>query len=166
MISLRGLYHGIILDHSKEPQNRRVIADANYKGERHGPLCGDKLTVFLKIKDGIIKDTAFEGTGCAITVASSSMMTVALKGRTLVEARCLFDGIYHMITDTVTAPHPELGLLEVLAGVRQFPARIECAMLAWHALQLALSDQSSKALATHRFEGQKPQVQQTSLQVS
>ena len=137
---LRWLYQGAILDHCKRPRNRHVLADANCKAEGHGPLCGDQVTVYLKIEADIIKDAAFEGTGCAITMAASSLMTEALKGKRVTEITRLSDGFHHMVTDAVATPHPELGKLEMLAGVREFPARVECAMLAWHTLHAALDD--------------------------
>jgi nitrogen fixation NifU-like protein len=106
-------------------------------------LCGDQLTVYLKIVDGVVEDLSFEGLGCAISTASASLMTEAVKGKKVEQVQHMFEGFHHMITDPTPAPHPELGKLEVLAGVREFPARVKCATLAWHTLHAALKDQQA-----------------------
>ena len=141
MNDLRELYQEVIFDHYRKPRNCHALGCANHKAEGYNPLCGDQVTVYLKVEDDIIQDLSFEGAGCAISTASASLMTEALKGRKVAEVEHLFDDFHHMVTDTETVPHPALGKLEVLAGVREFPARIKCATLAWHTLHAALKDQ-------------------------
>ena len=142
MSDLRDLYQETILDHTKRPRNKRAMADANRTADGHNRLCGDKLKLFVKVQDGRILDAAFEGSGCAISTASASMMTETLKGKTVVEAEAL----YHKFHDVLTGPPdetpdvPELGKLAVFAGVREFPVRVKCATLPWHTLQAALKD--------------------------
>jgi nitrogen fixation protein NifU and related proteins len=140
MSDLRELYQEMIFDHYKRPRNCHVLDNANHKAEGYNPLCGDRITIYLKVDDGVIKDVTFEGTGCAISTASASLMTEALKGKKVVDVEHLFEDFHHMVTDSETAAHPELGKLEVLAGVREFPARVKCATLAWHTLHAALKD--------------------------
>jgi len=137
---LRWLYQGVILDHCKRPRNRHVLADANRKAEGHGALCGDGVIVYLKIENEVIRDATFEGRGCAIAIASSSLMTEALKNKTITEAAHFLESFHHVVMDSVAASCPELGELEALAGVREFPARVECAMLPWQTLNIALKD--------------------------
>ncbi len=141
MNDLRELYQEVIFDHYRKPRNCHALGCANHKAEGYNPLCGDQVTVYLKVEDDIIQDLSFEGVGCAISTASASLMTEALKGRKVAEVEHLFDDFHHMVTDVETVPHPALGKLEVLAGVREFPARIKCATLAWHTLHAALKDQ-------------------------
>jgi nitrogen fixation NifU-like protein len=141
MSDLRELYQEVIFDHYKAPRNCHELADANHRAQGHNPLCGDTITVFLKIDDGVIKDATFTGNGCAISTASASLMTEALKGKKIAEVEPIFDDFHRMVTDATMAPHPGLGKLEVLAGVREFPVRVKCATLAWHTLQAALRDQ-------------------------
>lgn len=141
MNDLRELYQEVIFDHYRKPRNCHALVCANHKAEGYNPLCGDQVTVYLKVEDDIIQDLSFEGVGCAISTASASLMTEALKGRKVAEVEHLFDDFHHMVTDAETVPHPTLGKLEVLAGVREFPARIKCATLAWHTLHAALKDQ-------------------------
>lgn len=141
MNELRELYQEVIFDHYRKPRNYHALDCANHRAEGYNPLCGDQVTVYLKVADGVIEDVSFEGMGCAISTASASLMTEALKGRKVNEVEHLFDDFRHMVTDAASAPHPELGKLEVLAGVREFPARIKCATLAWHTLHAALRDQ-------------------------
>ena len=138
---LRELYQELIFDHYKRPRNCHALVGANHRAEGHNPLCGDRITVYLKVEDGIIRDVAFEGDGCAIATASASLMTEALKGKPVDEVAHLFEEFRGMVTEADTAPHPELGKLEVLAGVREFPARVKCATLAWHTLNAALKQQ-------------------------
>jgi nitrogen fixation NifU-like protein len=141
MNDLRELYQEVIFDHYKKPRNCHVLECANHKADGYNPLCGDQLTVYLKVANGVIEDLSFEGSGCAISTASASLMTEALKGKKIAEVEHLFDDFHQMVTDADAAPHPELGKLEALAGVREFPARVKCATLAWHTLHAALKDQ-------------------------
>jgi nitrogen fixation protein NifU and related proteins len=134
---LQDLYQEVILDHNKRPRNYRAIDDGQ-KAEGYNPLCGDRLTVYLRIGDGRIQDASFEGSGCAISKASASLMTDAVKGKTLEEAAELFERFQRMITRSPDEPVDDLGKLSVLAGVRQFPVRVKCASLAWHTLQSAV----------------------------
>jgi nitrogen fixation protein NifU and related proteins len=143
MGDLRDLYQEVIFDHYKRPRNFHKMAGADCCADGHNPLCGDRITVYLKVRDGIIEDVAFEGTGCAISTASASLMTEALKGRTTTEAEQMFAGFHTMVTQSDPEAHPELGKLEVLSGVREFPARVKCATLCWHTLNAALHKQSS-----------------------
>jgi len=135
---LRDLYQEVIFDHYKRPRNLGALGDPSHHAEGHNPLCGDRVTVYLKVEDGIVRDARFEGAGCAIATASASLMTDALKGRTLDEVETLFRGFHDLVTDEKANASPELGKLAVLAGVRQFPPRVKCATLAWHTLNAAL----------------------------
>jgi len=141
MSDLRELYQDVIFDHYKKPRNCHVLNCANHQAEGFNPLCGDQVTVYLKVDDGVITDLSFKGTGCAISTASASLMTEALKGKKVAEVEALFEDFRHMVTTPEHAPNPELGKLEVLAGVSEFPARVKCATLAWHTLQAALKEQ-------------------------
>ena len=143
MADLRELYQEVIFDHYKRPRNFHRLAGADCFAEGHNPLCGDRITVYLKTRDGVIEDISFEGSGCAISTASASLMTEVLKGRTLADAERLFAGFHAMVTDAEGASCPDLGKLEVLSGVREFPARVKCATLAWHTLNAALRHQAS-----------------------
>jgi nitrogen fixation NifU-like protein len=140
---LRELYQEVIVDHSRRPRNHRPIADATHRGEGYNPLCGDRATIFLTVQDGVIKDAAFEGSGCSISTASASMMTEALKGRTVDEAEALFQRFHGMVTgpSDEAGQHgslAELGKLAVFSGVCEFPARVKCASLPWHTFEAAL----------------------------
>ncbi len=136
---LDDLYQEVILDHNRRPRNFRVI-DEGRKAEGFNPLCGDRLTVYLKIKDGRIEDASFQGSGCAISKASASLMTDSVKGKTLKEADALFDRFHRMITRAPDDPvDDQLGKLSAFAGVRQFPVRVKCASLAWHTLHSAIA---------------------------
>ena len=141
---LRDLYQEVIFDHNRNPRNFRVIADANRQIDGFNPLCGDRLTLYLKIVDHVIVDASFQGAGCAISTASVSLMTEIIKGKTEAEAETLFKQ-FHEIT---TGDKPEaakleaIGKLAVLAGVREYPARVKCATLAWHTLDAALKNQA------------------------
>ncbi|HSD59638.1 MAG TPA: SUF system NifU family Fe-S cluster assembly protein [Burkholderiales bacterium] len=141
MADLRELYQEVIFDHSKRPRNFHPIVDATRKAQGHNPLCGDKLTVYLKLNGNVIEDVSFEGCGCAISTASASLMTESLKGKTVQEVQHLFEAFHHAVTDDQAAAHDELGKLQVLCGVREFPARVKCATLAWHTLQAALQNE-------------------------
>jgi nitrogen fixation NifU-like protein len=133
------LYQEIILDHSKRPRNCHPMEDANRKAEGYNPLCGDKLKLYLKMEDGIVKDVSFVGSGCAISTASASLMTESLKGKTREEAIALLDKFHELLT-TDSPVTNELGKLVVFCGVRDYPARVKCATLAWHTLKSALNN--------------------------
>jgi nitrogen fixation NifU-like protein len=146
MPDLRDLYQEVILDHYRQPRNFGRLAGANCSAEGFNPLCGDQLTLYLKLVDGVIEGVRFEGTGCAISTASASLMTEALKGKTKQEAQALFDGFHALLTgDHGADAAVPLGKLEVLSGVREFPLRVKCATLAWHALHAALHDENRPA---------------------
>lgn len=140
MSGLRDLYQEVILDHNKRPRNFRVLAASTHHADGHNPLCGDKVTVYLNIHDGIIQDIAFQGSGCAISTASASLMTEALKGKPVAEVEHLFEEFHDVVTGTAE-PSRALGKLAILAGVRDYPARVKCATLAWHTLRAALENQ-------------------------
>lgn len=136
---LRELYQEVILDHNRHPRNRGALAEANRSAEGHNPLCGDSVTVFLHTDGNLVSGVSFEGQGCAISTASASLMTEAVKGKTMEEAERIFREFQSMVTETGEAtPHPDLGDLEVLAGVREYPVRIKCATLPWHTLHAAM----------------------------
>jgi nitrogen fixation NifU-like protein len=144
MSELSELYQQVILDHNKKPRNFHKIESANHTAEGFNPLCGDQLTVYAQLEDGTLKDVSFEGSGCAISKAAASMMTVAVKGKTRQHAETLFNEFHRMVTgelDEETEPN-DLGHLKIFAGVREFPVRVKCASLAWHTLKAALNDQS------------------------
>jgi nitrogen fixation NifU-like protein len=141
MADLRELYQELILEHSKSPRNFRELAAANHKAEGYNPLCGDHFTVYLDIDEGgKIRDIGFQGSGCAISKASASMMTQSLKGKSREEAEKLFDRFYKLVTGHASAngDPAELGKLGVFSGVSEFPVRVKCATLAWHTLRAAL----------------------------
>ena len=135
---LRDLYQEVILDHNRRPRNFGVLPSANHQAEGYNPLCGDKVTVFLDMEDDRIRDVAFQGAGCAISTASASLMTEAFKGLSVEEVRTLFRGFHDLVTTGGAAGGPELGKLEAFAGVSEFPMRVKCATLAWHAAMAAL----------------------------
>jgi nitrogen fixation NifU-like protein len=134
---LQELYQEVILDHNRRPRNFRAL-DAGRKAEGFNPLCGDRITVYLNVDNGVITDVAFQGSGCAISKASASLMTESVKGKTVAEAQTLFERFQQMITAPAETPLESLGKLTVLAGVRQFPIRVKCASLAWHTLRAAV----------------------------
>ena len=140
MSDLRELYQSVILDHNKAPRNFRRPAAANRSAVGHNPLCGDQLSVFLTVEDGVVKDAAFEGSGCAISTASASLMTEGVKGRRVEEIDELFAGFHRLVTSDPATPAEDAGLgkLAVFGGVREFPVRVKCATLAWHTLRAAL----------------------------
>ena len=146
MDSLRELYQEVILDHNKRPRNFRTLDPCTHRADGHNPLCGDRVTVFVEIADDVIKDVAFQGQGCAISTASASLMTTVLKGKTLAEAETLF-GQFHDLVTGESPPSPAMGKLAVLAGVRDYPSRIKCATLAWHAVRAALHHQTEPVVA-------------------
>ncbi len=147
MSDLRELYQSVILDHNKAPRNFRRPAAANRSAEGHNPLCGDQLKVFLMLEDGIVKDAAFEGSGCAISTASASLMTEGVKGRRVAEIEELFAGFHRLVTSDPASPPADAGLgkLAVFGGVREFPVRVKCATLAWHTLLAALHGDAAPA---------------------
>jgi nitrogen fixation NifU-like protein len=140
MSDLRELYQEVILDHNKRPQNFRKLEDANCTAEGFNPLCGDQITVYLLVEDQVIRDVAFQGSGCAISKASASMMTGTVKGKTIAEAEGLFELFHKMVTADLSAESDPLvvGKLAAFAGVREFPVRVKCATLPWHTLHAAL----------------------------
>ena len=135
---LRDLYQEVILEHSKKPRNYRVLESANHHAEGFNPLCGDHFTVYLDLKDGAIQDVGFQGSGCAISKASASMMTQMLKGKTADEAEDIFTKFHDLVTGHAVGNGEDLGKLAVFAGVSEFPLRVKCATLVWHALRAAL----------------------------
>jgi nitrogen fixation NifU-like protein len=140
MSELRELYQEVILDHHRKPRNFRELPGANRRAEGHNPLCGDQLTVYLDLADGLIRDIGFQGSGCAISRAAASMMTADLKGKTAADAEHRFQLFHRMLTGggPDAGPAPDLGKLSVFAGVRDYPIRIKCATLPWHTLRAAL----------------------------
>ena len=138
MSELTDLYQEVILDHNRRPRNFHALANASHRAEGYNPLCGDRLTLYLSVSEGVITEAAFEGAGCAISKASASLMTDAVKGQTVTEARALFERFHHVVTTPPDQPVEDLGKLSVLAGVREFPVRVKCASLAWHTLKAAL----------------------------
>lgn len=147
MQDLHDLYQEVILDHNKRPRNFGPLPDATQSARGHNPLCGDKLTLSLRIVDGRIEKIAFEGSGCAISKASASLMTDAVKGQTVDDAVGLFDAFHQMVTTPIDQPINEgaVGKLAVLGGVREYPARVKCASLAWHTLKAALTNTAEPA---------------------
>ena len=141
MSDLRELYQEVILDHNKHPRNFGEIERADRHAEGYNPLCGDRLVVYLNLDGNVITNVNFLGSGCAISKASASLMTDAVKGKTVVEARQLFDRFRAMVTDdAATSDVEKLGKLAVFAGVRDYPTRVKCASLAWHTLRAACDD--------------------------
>lgn len=132
------LYHDLILDHNRQPRNFRAIEGAR-RAEGYNPLCGDRVTVYAQVSDGVIGDASFQGSGCAIAKASASMLTDAVKGLTIVEMEALFTRFHQMVTGPDTGSGMGLDKLSALAGVRQYPMRVKCASLAWHALRAAIA---------------------------
>lgn len=140
MFDLKDLYQEVIIDHNRQPRNFHPMAGASSSAEGFNPLCGDRLTVYLKLDGERIEDLSFEGSGCAISVASASLMTEELKGRTRAEAEAVFERFHHLVTDREAPLDLEaLGKLAALAGVREYPARVKCATLCWHTLRAALA---------------------------
>ena len=143
MSELNDLYQEVILDHNRRPHNFRTIESPSARQEGYNPLCGDRLTLYLTLDGDLIKDAAFQGSGCAISKASASLMTDALKGKTVAEAHEMFDRFHAMITSASGTPAPDLGKLSVFAGVRDFPTRVKCASLAWHTMKAAVAGPST-----------------------
>ena len=139
MSDLRELYQEVILDHNKRPRNFRVIDPCSHHADGYNPLCGDNIRIYAQIDDGIISDVAFQGSGCAISTASASMMTDAVKGKSVAEAESMFEE-FHNLVKGESADSASLGKSKILAGVRDYPSRVKCATLSWHALHLALEE--------------------------
>jgi nitrogen fixation NifU-like protein len=140
-MDLRELYQEVILDHTKHPRNFREMPAANRRADGHNPLCGDRATVFLQVEGEVVRDVSFKGSGCSISTASASMMTDALKGKTVAEALALFERFHDLVTSDPgrsAAAAPELGKLAAFAGVHEFPVRVKCASLPWHTMKAAL----------------------------
>ncbi|RMH81485.1 MAG: SUF system NifU family Fe-S cluster assembly protein [Calditrichaeota bacterium] len=141
---LKELYQQVILDHNRNPKNYGKLEPCSHKAEGYNPLCGDQVTVYLQVEDGVIKDIHFEGSGCAISRASASVMTTELKGKTVQEAEELFKKFQELVTSDVhkEVDFSEYGKLAVFAGVREFPTRVKCAILAWHTGMAALKEEN------------------------
>jgi nitrogen fixation NifU-like protein len=142
MSELRELYQSVILDHNKQPRNFGSLSGANRSAEGHNPLCGDEIQVEVVVnEDDVVESVGFTGQGCAISTASASLMTQAIKGKPRAEVEALFEGFHELVTgDPREEPEPgELGKLAVFAGVREFPMRVKCATLCWHTLRSALA---------------------------
>ena len=143
MISdIRELYQSVILDHNKRPRNFREPAGANCSAAGVNPLCGDRIVIYLSVENGVVEDVGFKGTGCAISTASASLMTQSIKGKRIDEIEQIFDGFHGMVTSEPNqdVSDERLGKLSVFSGVREFPVRVKCATLAWHAMREALHD--------------------------
>jgi len=140
MPDLRELYQELILDHCKKPRNFREMDEASGRADGYNPLCGDKLTVFVEVEEGVVKDVSFQGSGCAISKASASMMTERVRGMTVPEAEALFGTFQDLVTGRAEPGGgcSDLGKLAVFSGVSEFPVRVKCATLAWHTLRAAL----------------------------
>jgi nitrogen fixation NifU-like protein len=149
MPDLRELYQEVILDHHRRPRNFHKLEQANRQADGFNPLCGDKISVYLKVEDGIVREAGFVGTGCAISTASASMMTESLKGKTEAEVQVLFRRFHDLVTGQLP-PDTDLsalGKLAVFSGVREYPVRVKCASLAWHTMRAALEG-SKETVAT------------------
>jgi nitrogen fixation NifU-like protein len=146
MSDLRDLYQETILDHNKRPRNFKKLENANRSADGYNPLCGDKVKVYLRVEDGRVQDLSFEGSGCAISKASASVMTESLKGKSVQEVESIFKRFRDLVMGK-TEDADDLGKLVVFSGVCEFPTRVKCATLAWHALQAALQD-SKQAVST------------------
>jgi nitrogen fixation NifU-like protein len=144
MSSLSELYQNVILEHNRSPRNYRVIEGADGQAEGNNPLCGDRLTVWLKVEGNVIADVSFQGLGCAISRASASLMTAAVKGKPVEEVERMFERFHRLVTGTSQAGDPEtLGKLAVFSGVSAYPTRVKCASLPWHTLKAAMLDESN-----------------------
>jgi nitrogen fixation NifU-like protein len=144
MAELDGLYQEVILDHGRRPRNRRKLEGANRHAQGYNPLCGDKVTVYLKVEDGRVSDISFEGSGCAISTASASILTEMLRGKTTAEAEELFHAFHDLVTGKPLPPGRDLGKLRVFSGVCEYPARVKCATLVWHTMHGALAGGDSE----------------------
>ena len=146
-MDLKELYRDVILDHNKRPRNFGRIEPSDSHADGHNPLCGDRLTVWLRLKDDRIEDIRFEGKGCAISTASASLMTEAVKGKDMGAVQSLYGRIHSLLTQQDAVPDASLGKLAALSGVREFPARVKCASLCWHTLNAAL-ERSAATVST------------------
>ena len=156
MSSLSELYQNVILEHNRSPRNYRAMDGADAKAEGHNPLCGDQLTVWLRLDGDVVRDVSFQGSGCAISKASASLMTSAVKGKTVPEVEALFARFHRLVTGTLPAGETEtLGKLAVFSGVSEFPVRVKCATLSWHTLRQAMEE------AGRRAGGNADQVRRT-----
>jgi nitrogen fixation NifU-like protein len=144
MSDLRELYQDVILEHSKAPRNFRELQSANHKAEGYNPLCGDHFTIYLDLEGDKIHDVSFQGSGCAISKASASMMTQIVKGKSKEETAKLFEQFHSLVTGQANGDRESLGKLDVFAGVSEFPVRVKCATLAWHTLQAAMEGKQEK----------------------
>ena len=144
MSDMRELYQEVILDHNKRPRNCYVMDCATRSADGHNPLCGDTVKVYLRIEDGVIEEISFQGEGCAICTASTSLMTESVKGKKIDDAKELFGEFHHMLTGVADEQGVELGKLQVFEGVREYPVRVKCATLAWHTLNAAIGDGEDK----------------------
>lgn len=139
---LRELYQQVILDHNKSPRNFKKLESANRTAEGYNPLCGDKVDIFLDVEEDIVKDISFQGSGCAISKASASLMSTVVKGKSIDDAKKIFEKFHDLITGKLNEDESiELGKLTVLAGVKEFPLRVKCASLAWHTMLTALKNE-------------------------
>ena len=147
---LRDLYQQVILDHNKSPRNFRKIDNATKTKEGYNPLCGDRINIYLILEDNVVKDISFQGSGCAISKASASLMSSIIKGKTIKEAEELFNKFHNLITGKLNddVDLDELGKLAVFAGVREFPVRVKCASLAWHTMMSAVKEDENKTVTT------------------
>ena len=150
MSDLVDLYQEMVLDHNNRPRNFQKLEDASNTADGYNPLCGDQISVYLKVENGVIKDVGFQGVGCAISKSSASMMTQSIKGKTVEEAESLFQDFHTMVTREPGAEYDfsSLGELEVLSGVCAFPNRIKCASLAWHTMTASLSNKQNGPATT------------------
>lgn len=146
MNNLRDLYQEVIIDHGRHPRNCHALQNANCQGQGYNPLCGDQITFYLQINDGVVSDASFEGTGCAISIASASLMSEHIKGKTIAEIEQLFQSFHQLLVENQESVI-DLGKLTVLSGVKAFPMRVKCATLAWHAMLAALH-QETKPVST------------------
>lgn len=148
MFDIKDLYQEVIIDHNRSPRNFGKLEDATQVAEGYNPLCGDKLNLYLKTEDDVITDVSFDGSGCAISVASASLMTDSLKGMTTEEAEQLFQNFHNLIMEEQNPDNDEmqkLGKLAALAGVKEYPARVKCATLCWHTLNSAMQGDTCAA---------------------
>ena len=143
MSGLNELYQEVILDHNKRPRNFRTIDPSTHRADGHNPLCGDRLSLYVQVSEDTIEDVAFQGSGCAISKASASLMTDAVKGQTIEAANALFARFHAMVTTPPDQPVENMGKLSVLAGVREFPVRVKCASMCWHTLKAALDREAA-----------------------
>jgi nitrogen fixation NifU-like protein len=142
-MDLKDLYRDVIVDHNRKPRNFRAMPDADRRAEGFNPLCGDRLTLYVRLDGDVIRDVSFEGSGCAISVASASLLTESVKGRAIADAERLFEDMHALLTSPEADVDPAaLGKLGALSGVREFPARVKCASLCWHTLDAALHAQA------------------------